>query len=50
MVFGRVIGIHIDESVLRDGFVDIGLLRPLARLGYMDYCLVDKSFRMDRPD
>ncbi len=50
VVFGRVVGIHIDERVLKDGFVDISLLRPLARLGYMEYCLVDKSFSLDRPD
>ena len=47
---GEVIGIHIDDSVIVDGIIDIGLLRPVARLGYMDYAVIDKSFTMMRPD
>src|SRR3546814_7417369 len=39
VVFGQVIGIHIDESVLTAGLVDMAKLKPIARLGYMDYCL-----------
>ena len=49
MVLGRVIGIHIDESVLTDGLVDMAKLRPIARLGYMDYTRVDLVFSMTRP-
>lgn len=49
VIFGRVVGVHIDDAVLRDGLVDIGLAAPLARLGYMDYAVVRESFRMDRP-
>ncbi len=48
-VFGRVVGIHIDESVLTDGLVDTAKLRPIARLGYMDYAVVDEVFTMMRP-
>ena len=48
-VFGEVIGIHIDESLIVDGKVDIGRCRPLARLGYMDYTVVDNVFSMNRP-
>lgn len=50
MVIGEVIGIHIDESVIVDGIVDIGLLRPVARLGYTDYAVIDEGFTMARPD
>ena len=50
MVIGEVIGIHIADDVIVDGIVDIGLLRPVARLGYMDYAVVDESFSMARPD
>jgi len=50
VVFGQVVGIHIDERVLTKGFVDISLLRPVARLGYMDYCVVDEVFAINRPD
>jgi flavin reductase (DIM6/NTAB) family NADH-FMN oxidoreductase RutF len=50
VVIGEVIGIHIDDSVIVDGIVDIGLLQPIARLGYMDYAVVNEGFTMMRPD
>ncbi|KQM34865.1 flavin reductase [Rhizobium sp. Leaf68] len=37
VVFGQVMGIHIDETIIRDGRIDMGLARPVARMGYMDY-------------
>jgi flavin reductase (DIM6/NTAB) family NADH-FMN oxidoreductase RutF len=49
MVVGRVVGIHIDDTLIVDGRVDIARARPIARLGYMDYCVVDELFTMDRP-
>lgn len=49
IVIGRVVGIYIDDRVISDGRVDIGALRPIARLGYMDYCVVDNMFTMLRP-
>ncbi|MEO3427209.1 flavin reductase family protein [Pelagibius sp. CAU 1746] len=50
VVFGQVIGIHIDDSVLTDGLVDMAKVKPIARLGYMDYCLVEEVFTIHRPD
>jgi hypothetical protein len=29
--------------------VDITRMRPVARLGYLDYCVVDGFFTMPRP-
>ena len=49
VVFGRVVGIHIDDELIVDGLVDIARARPIARLGYMDYSTVETVFRMDRP-
>ena len=49
VVFGKVIGIHIDDSILRDGLIDMTAFRPIARLGYMDYTVVDTVFTMKRP-
>lgn len=49
IVFGRVVGIHISDDVLTDGMVDIRKLRPVARLGYMDYAVIDEVFAMPRP-
>lgn len=49
VVFGEVVGVHIDDAMLKDGFVDISALRPIARLGYLDYTVVDETFSMPRP-
>jgi flavin reductase (DIM6/NTAB) family NADH-FMN oxidoreductase RutF len=35
---------------VEDGRVLITRARPIARLGYMDYCVVDEVFAIDRPD
>lgn len=47
LVIGKVVGVHIDESVLTDGLIDIAKLQPLARLGYLDYARVDEVFTID---
>ncbi len=48
-LFGQVIGIHIDESIITDGMIDMTKFKPIARLGYMDYTVVDNVFTMARP-
>jgi flavin reductase (DIM6/NTAB) family NADH-FMN oxidoreductase RutF len=50
VIFGRVVGIHIDDSLIADGLVDIARARPIARLGYMDYTAVDMVFSLIRPE
>lgn len=50
MVIGEVVGIHIEDSLLTDeGLVDLARARPVGRLGYMDYTVVDTIFAMGRP-
>ncbi len=49
LVFGEVVGVHVDDSVIVDGKVDVVKMQPIARLGYMDYCLVDNLFTILRP-
>ena len=49
IVIGQVVGVHIDDEVIVDGRVDIRRLRPIARLGYMDYTVVDSVFSLGRP-
>jgi len=51
VVFGQVVGIYIDDAYVHDGIVDTGAMRPLARLGYMDYAVVtpETMFTMNRP-
>ncbi|KTQ95104.1 MULTISPECIES: flavin reductase family protein [Aureimonas] len=49
MVIGQVVGIHIDERILRDGMLAMDLAEPLTRLGYLDYAVTREVFAMVRP-
>ncbi|WP_294644281.1 flavin reductase family protein [uncultured Aureimonas sp.] len=49
MVIGQVVGIHIDERILRDGRIALDLARPLSRLGYLDFASTDDAFELRRP-
>lgn len=50
VVFGQVVGVHIDRAFLRDGVFDTLAARPLARCGNIaDYAVVDRLFEMPRP-
>lgn len=50
IVIGQVVGIHIDEAVLRDGRFDVTLADPVSRLGYLDFGFSDALHEMPRPD
>jgi flavin reductase (DIM6/NTAB) family NADH-FMN oxidoreductase RutF len=50
VVIGQVVGIHIDDSVISaSGKLDMIKIRPLARMGYLDYTSVTDVFEM-RPE
>ncbi|MEA3535077.1 flavin reductase family protein [Rhizobium sp. CC-YZS058] len=49
VVIAEVVGIHIREEAIRDGRFDMAMVRPLGRLGYMDYCDAGDVFEMMRP-
>lgn len=49
VVFGQVVAVHIDDAMIREGRFDVTLARPLSRLGYKDYAVVDEVFEMTRP-
>jgi flavin reductase (DIM6/NTAB) family NADH-FMN oxidoreductase RutF len=49
VTFGRVVGIHIEDRLIVDGMIDICRARPIARLGYMDYAVIDEAFQMIAP-
>jgi flavin reductase (DIM6/NTAB) family NADH-FMN oxidoreductase RutF len=49
VLFGEVVGVHIADDVIVDGFVDVTRLDPIARLGYRDYTRVSETFEMIRP-
>ena len=49
MVFGEVVGIHIDEAIVRNDRLDMSIARPVGRMGYMDYSEGSDVFEMFRP-
>src|SRR5262245_45874126 len=51
VVFGQVVGVHIDDRFIKDGMVDTGAMQPIGRLGYMDYSVVTPQsiFAINRP-
>jgi flavin reductase (DIM6/NTAB) family NADH-FMN oxidoreductase RutF len=50
VVYGQVIGMHIDERFIKNGRFDLGAVRPIARCGYDEYAVVDGVFAMKRPE
>lgn len=49
IVLGQVVGVHIDDRAIVDGKVDVTKLKPIARLGYGDYAVIDEVFELPRP-
>ncbi len=49
IVFGQVIGVHIRDEALVNGLLDLTKVRPLSRLGYLDYAGIGGIFPMRRP-
>lgn len=49
VIFGEVVGIYISDAVIVDGMLDVTRIRPLSRLGYMDYAIIDEVFPIARP-
>jgi flavin reductase (DIM6/NTAB) family NADH-FMN oxidoreductase RutF len=49
VVFGQVIGVHIDDRFIRDGLLDTAAMKPIARCGYHNYAVVESQFRLPRP-
>ncbi|RWI20358.1 flavin reductase family protein [Mesorhizobium sp.] len=49
VVAGEVVGVHIDDTFLKDGIFDIARAGNVGRLGYMDYASVSEIFSMRRP-
>ena len=51
-VIVSVEGIYVDDSFIDDGMVDVAAMEPLARLGYMDYAVINQQnmFSLNRPE
>lgn len=51
VVFGQVVGIHIDDRFIKDGLLDTAAMKPIARAGYNQYFVStpETKFSMRRP-
>lgn len=49
VVFGQVIGVHLDERFIAGGRIDTVALKAIARCGYSDYAVADHMFSLQRP-
>lgn len=51
IVLGFIKGIYIDDKYIKDGFVQTAAMQPIARLGYMDYAVINEAnmFTIQRP-
>ena len=52
LTIGTVVGVYIDDSFIKDGLVDTGAMRPVARIGYHDYSVLtpENVFTMKLPE
>ena len=49
VVFGEVTGVHLRDECLVEGRLDVTRYKPLSRLGYRDYAVVEEVFTLARP-
>jgi flavin reductase (DIM6/NTAB) family NADH-FMN oxidoreductase RutF len=51
VIFGQVVGVHIEDRFIKNGLLDTAAMRPIARAGYHDYFVAteDTRFTIDRP-
>jgi flavin reductase (DIM6/NTAB) family NADH-FMN oxidoreductase RutF len=48
LVIGKILLIHVDESIIKDGKINYDLYHPIGRLGGMDYARTRDRFTMVR--
>jgi hypothetical protein len=49
IIIGRVDGVHIADTILTDGMVDVKKTMPIARCGYWQYAIISETFEMVIP-
>lgn len=49
LVVGEVVGVHLDDTCLRNGLLDVASYGPVARMGYHDYAIIREVVEMKRP-
>ena len=49
VIYGQVVGMHLDERFIREGRFDLAAVKPIARCGYDEYTVIERVFTMTRP-
>ncbi len=49
IVVGQVVGVYIDDKFIVDGRVQTAAMRPIVRMGYSEYAVINEAFSMRRP-
>ena len=49
LIIGNIIGINISDKIIKNNRIDIGELKPISRMGYDEYALINTIFSMKRP-
>ena len=50
VVYGQVVGMHLEERFIKNGRFDLSAVQPIARGGYDEYSVVERVFSMKRPE
>jgi flavin reductase (DIM6/NTAB) family NADH-FMN oxidoreductase RutF len=48
-IFGEVVHMHVDDELLQDGKIDLLKLKPVARMGGMEWSKLGEIFTLERP-
>ncbi len=49
IVIGQVVGVHLDDRYVKDGRLSTADMKPIARMGYDEYAVVESAFAITRP-
>lgn len=50
LVLGRIVAMHLDDSVYQNGRVSADVLKPIGRCAGQTFCRVTDTFELIRPD
>ena len=49
MAIGHIVGVHIRDVLIVNGKVDLSNPQVIARLGYDEYAIIERIFKMSLP-
>ncbi|HSJ39003.1 MAG TPA: flavin reductase family protein [Planococcus sp. (in: firmicutes)] len=50
LLIGRIVRIHVDEAIYKEGRINANLLKPVGRLAGTNYTKIGEVFSLKRPD